>query len=407
MKKRNLTVIIVLIAVLLIGVLLAVLWPKNAPEAPVEAAVETAPPSEPVQTAPEEITAEGIYEISKYGNVKIKLSHAQVLEAFEYGDVLTVSFGSESVDVPLCKSFSDVDSGCPGLFLQMDGEVEETELCINMSNFAETYGIAEKITYEDKSYEWQYCEGMSEETVFTVTLKEKAGYLEQFTIRSMTYTDLREDYSTLSDAEFANFRPVTAGQIGEGILFRSSSPVNPEHNRSVYADAAAAEAGVTVFIDLADSDTTVMEHEGVEKSYFVTQKYVAVAASMDFTNAENAERLAEALRFMADNPGVYCVFCDEGKDRTGVVLAILEGLMGAGYDEIAEDYMLSYVNYYGLTPADEAYAMTLNGNLTKNLTNILGADPKTADLQQAAEKYLASIGLTAEEIAGLKNSLAG
>lgn len=96
-----------------------------------------APKSLDAQSQPDSVTAEGILEISKYGNVKINLSHAQVLEAFDYGDILTASFGDASVDVPLGKSFSDVDFGCPGLFLQMDGETEETELAVNMGNFAE------------------------------------------------------------------------------------------------------------------------------------------------------------------------------------------------------------------------------------------------------------------------------
>ena len=369
--------------------------------------IMTACSSKPVQNTPKKVTAGGILEISKYGNVKLELSHSDVLEAFEYGDILTVSFGGVSVDVPLGKSFSDVDSDCPGLFLQMDGDTQETELAVNMGNFAQTYGIAEKIVHEDKSYEWQYCDSMSDKTVFTVTLKEKVGYLEQFTIRSMTYTDQREDYSELTDAQFANFRPVTAGQIGNGVLFRSSSPLNPEHARSTYADSAAADAGVTVFVDLTDSETSVSEYEDFESSYFASQKHVAVAASMDFTSAENTKKIAEAFRFMADNPGVYCVFCDEGKNRTGIAVALLESLMGASYDEVAQDYMQSFVNYYKIGPEDEVYTMTLNGNLNKTLTAVFGTDPRTADLQQAAEKYLASIGMTAQEITALKKNLEG
>lgn len=246
---------------------------------------------------------------------------------------------------------------------------------------------------------------MSAQTPFTLSLKEKAGYLEEFTIRSMVYTDLREDYPAISDAEFANFRPVTAGEIGEGILFRCASPVDPEHNRSAYADASAAAAGVTVFVDLTDTEASALEYEGVENSYFATQKYIAVAISMDFTAAENTEKLAEALRFMATNPDVYCVFCDEGKSRTGITLAILESLLGATYDEVAEDYMRSFVNYYKISPTDAAYDMTLNGGLNKNLSAIFGVDLRTADLRQAAEKYLASIGLTEAEIAELKTNL--
>lgn len=357
------------------------------------------------QDVAKEVSANGILEISKYGNVKINLEHSKVLDAFEYGDILTISFGDVSVDAPLCRSFSDVDSGCPGLFLQMDGDIEETELAINMGNFAQTYNIAEKIVHEDKSYEWQYFDGLSKDMRFNISLKEKAGYLEQFTIRSMAYTDAREDYNELSDEDFVNFRKVTAGQIGDGVLYRSSSLTNPEHGRNNCADTSAKNAGIDVFIDLADSDAAVLEYEGINDSYFISQKYIAVASSMDFTAKENCDKLAEALRFMIDNPGTYCIFCDEGKARTGIVIAILESLMDASYEEIAKDYMQSYVNYYKISPDDEVYDMILNGNLNKNLNSVLGVDPMNGNLKEAAQNYLISIGLTDEEITKLKNNL--
>ena len=52
----------------------------------------------------------------------------------------------------------------------------------------------------------------------------------------------RADYPELSDAEFANFRMVTAGTIGEGILYRSSSPIDPSLGRNAYADREAEKA---------------------------------------------------------------------------------------------------------------------------------------------------------------------
>ena len=352
-----------------------------------------------------EVVADGIWEISKYGNVKINVSHEKVLEAFEYGDILTVKFNDTSVDVPLVQSFSEVDSGVAGLFLQMDNDVEETELAINMGNFAENYLIANKIVHEDKSYEWQYCDGVSDSTVFTITMKEKAGYLDQYIIRSMTFTNERDDYQDLTDEEFANFRLVSAGEISEGMLFRSSSPINPENGRNIYADLAAKNAYVNVFVDLADNEDAIMEYEGVENSYFITKNHIAVCASADFKSQETSTKLAEAFKYMANNPGIYCIFCDEGKDRSGIMIAILESLMGASYDEIAKDYMLSFTNYYNIKENDKAYKVTLNGALNKTLMDIFGTDPETADLKAAAENYLLSLGLDESEISQLKDNL--
>ena len=357
--------------------------------------------------APASVVAKGFWSISKYGNVKLNLSHAEVLDAFDFGDVLTVTFADKSVDVPLCINYSDVDTGCASLALQMDGDTEETVLNINMFNFAETYGIAKKIVHEDKSYDWEFFDGITDELEFTITLKEKAGYLAEFTMRSMVLSNLREDYPELSDAEFANFRMVTAGEIGEGILYRSATPVDPKENRNSYSDAAARAAGVTVFVDLNDREADLAAFPGEAESYFATQKHVAVAATLDLTSEDNQAKQAEALRFMAANRGVYDIFCLQGKDRTGILIALLECLMGADFDEITADYMVSYYNYYGITAEDPAYALTVDGNLRKNLQILFGADPEELDLRAAAEEYIYRIGLTGAEIDTLKRNLRG
>ena len=407
LKKQTRKSSLLLIGSLLFVILLTVFFVSCAPDAPTADTEKTGQETQPVEDVPGQIVAEGIRKISKFGNLKLNVSHADVLKVFEFGDILTVSFGSVSVDVPLGQAYSDVDSGCPGLFLMTDSGEEETELAVNMGNFAHDYGVAEKIEHEDKSYEWQYCDGMSADTVFTITLKEKAGYLEQFMIRSMVYTDLREEYPDLSDAEFANFRPIKVGEIGEGILYRSSSPINPRHNRSTFSDAAAADAGITVFIDLADNEAVISDREGFKGSYFATQKHAAAELSIDFTVAENAVKLEKLFRYMANTPGVYCIFCEEGKERTGITAALLECLMGAQYDEVAADYMQSYINYYGISPQDEVYRIILDGNLNKYFTMVFGADPETLDLQQAAGTYCKSLGLTDEEIASLQENLRG
>ena len=38
----------------------------------------------------------------------------------------------------------------------------------------------------------------------------------------------REDYPELTDEQFANFRNIATTGMGAGILYRSSSPINPE-----------------------------------------------------------------------------------------------------------------------------------------------------------------------------------
>lgn len=364
----------------------------------------------PVFAAAEDsAVANGIIEISKHGNVKINLSHAEVMKYFEFGDIVTVSFGKVSIDVPLCVAFSDVDSGNAGLFCQTSSDgVEETELAVNMGSFAEIYGIATKTVFSDKTYEWVYQDGFSKSMQFTVTLKEKAGYLEEFTIRSLVFTNERENYSNLTDEQFANFREVTAGGIKSGVLYRSSSPVENTIGRNVYADNTCRKNGVTHFINLTDAEETLVAYEGYDGTYYSTQQHIAVAAGVSITADDTKEKFAECYRYIIANPdGKFDVHCREGKARTGMFIAVLECLMGASYDEVIDDYMATFYNFYGVTENDESYEIIVNGNIRKSLEQIFGVDPVSADLKKEAEEYLNEIGLSNKEIIKLKSVLSG
>lgn len=63
---------------------------------------------------------------------------------------------------------------------------------------------------------------------------------------------------------------------------------------------------------------------------------------MDFTTDSFRSKLREGLVFFAGHPGVSTVHCLEGKDRTGIVMALLECLMGADLQEVVDDYMITF-----------------------------------------------------------------
>lgn len=52
-------------------------------------------------------------------------------------------------------------------------------------------------------------------------------------------------------------------------------------------------------------------------------------------------RITEAIVSVLEHPGVTVVQCTAGKDRTGLVVAILRSLLGDARDEIVADYALS------------------------------------------------------------------
>ena len=226
-------------------------------------------------------------------------------------------------------------------------------------------------------------------------------------MHQLVRSENREDYPGLTDAEFANFRAVEMGDIAPGRLYRSSSPVNPEINRSAYADEAAKTAGVKTFINLADNEETLLGYEGFHDSYYSRQNRIALNLGVDFAAEDFRAGLAKGLRFIGTQEGPYLVHCNEGKDRAGFVSAILECLMGAAEEEIVADYMVTFYNYYGVEPGTEQYEIVANSNIRKSLCTAFGlASLEGADLRLCAEAYLAGIGLTQAEINSLRANLA-
>lgn len=356
----------------------------------------------------EEVT---VIDIQKYGNLMLSLPGSELLaRGFAYGDIVNVTINGQVYEMPIGSNFSDVDQGsmiCRVVIKEDLGE-DYIVLAINMGDFATTAGIATKEKIEaDPGFVWHYNEGVAEPVAVAIEMKEPGGYYDQWVMHQLVRSENREDYPGLTDAEFANFRAVEMGDIAPGRLYRSSSPVNPEINRSAYADEAAKVAGVKTFINLADNEETLLGYEGFHDSYYSRQNRIALNLGVDFAAEDFRAGLAKGLRFIGTQEGPYLVHCNEGKDRAGFVSAILECLMGAAEEEIVADYMVTFYNYYGVEPGTEQYEIVANSNIRKSLCTAFGlASLEGADLRFCAEAYLAGIGLTQAEINSLRANLA-
>ena len=348
--------------------------------------------------------------MTKYGNVYMDIEVADFF-ALGYGwaDLVTVKFLNQELTVPVVPTYSYVDSGKPAVIAGMNESGNPTgylSLAINMGNFAETYGIAKKMTDEAGNWYWVAFEGVEFPIEVTFEMAEDDGYMAEYLLHELTRTNNREDYAHLTDAQFANFRQVATTGMGTN-LYRSSSPINPEIGRNAYALAAAETAGVTVIMNLADNAEEAAAYAGYAESYYANQKVIFLGLGVDFAADDFKAGLANGLRFFAENKGTYLVHCNEGKDRAGFVSALLECLMGASAEEVVADYMVTYYNYYGVEAGTEKYTAIAGSNIVKSLQSAFGIeDLYAADLAAEAAAYIAEIGLTETEIAALKANLA-
>ena len=350
-----------------------------------------APEESPVEEA-QGVLSGTVTAVSRYGNITTDLSLDAVAAAgFEAGDLLTVTVGETTLEAPFGAAYSDVDTG--SVVVLPDSDANTLAAAINMGNFSETYGAVEG-------------------TVLTFAMAEKAGYLEEYQIRNIDAlrTNDRADYA--SDEVFANFRPIVMGDIAQGVLYRSSSPVNPELGRNTYADALAQAAGIRTVLNLADSQEVMEAYEGYAESNYATLNVIPLEMGVDFAAGDFAAKLKTGLEFLLANEGPYLIHCNEGKDRAGFVSAVLEALMGASLDEIVADYMTSYVNYYHVEAGSERYNRIAESNILSTLRTLAGleegADLASADLQAAAAAYLTdTVGLSAQQVEDLQALLSG
>ena len=299
--------------------------------------------------APGELNAT-VTEIQKYGNVVLSITCKELMDAgFSYGDIVTVTVGGIGYDMPIGSNYADVDQGsmiCRAVRSEAEG-TDYVLVAINMGDFATIAGIATKAKIEeDPGYRWTYI--MELPVTVTISMKEKGAYYDEYVMRQLFRSLERGDYPDLTDSEFANFRPVTTTGMGKGILYRSSSPVNPEINRSAQATAAAEAAGIRTVMNLADAESALVNYEGYEGSWYSTLNVIPLNLGVDFVADDFRSGLAEGFRFIASHEGPYLVHCNEGKDRAGFASAILECLMGATAEEVVADYMVTYYNYYGV-----------------------------------------------------------
>ena len=244
----------------------------------------------------------------------------------------------------------------------------------------------------------------------TIRMKEKGGSLDVQQAMSMTYSNDRDDYPDISDAAYANARAAVAGNIPHGVLYRSSSPFCNDINRAFYVSAYLEGEGVKTVLNLTDTEEDMLTYDDMppySRTLWDGGNVILCPLKTDPTADDYNERLIAALKELPSHPAPYLVHCMEGKDRTGYVCALLEGLCGASYEEIVADYLITYDNYYRITPATDADVCNALVSLSLNtcLMYYAGVDDESqlpyVDYAKAFSDYLLSHGMTRQELDAL------
>ena len=360
----------------------------------------------------EKVVAKEITEISAtiiedtldlfyYGCMNLNFKADSFLTIFERGDLVTLMVdGYDTLDVPVVGYRGDVSVG--EYLLSVGDATGFVTLEVLNGDPAEAIGIGRDVKFPIN---------------VTVKMKEKGGYVKYLEMRQhLTMSYYLESYPTLSIEEFANFRKVNTTGMGEGVLYRSSSPIDASLGRNLYADSLAKVAGVATFVDFAEVMETAMTYRDFADSYYATQNTIFLGVPPAFVNKVFKDALVRGYRFMIEHDGPYLLHCTYGMDRTGFSIAVLEALMGATAAEIKADYAKTFINYCSVVDNVQV-ALTqdqvdlLKDIIAMNLRNsyhTVGVDISdfdNVDLAAATEKYLVALGMDQAEVDALKNRL--
>ena len=317
---------------------------------------------------------------------------------FKYGDSVNLSFTTASNVV----NYEDI--GYYSGYYVPAGQ----ELLVAYKGYA---NIKFCINYGDDVYAKHE---FNESTKATITLNQRGKYKGIEETLSISYSDDRKQYT--SDEQFANFREMSGGKLKSGLLYRGASPIDNSRSRTTIVDSLLQKNGIQYNIDLADKEESITASKYTIHEYFQGLKDNNKVVFLGMAAAYKADDFSNKMKTMflsiLNNNGPYYIHCLEGKDRTGYVCMVIEALCGASYEELVDDYFITYANYYGIEKGSEKYNVIKELHIdemiryvfsfseTENV-HLLGATP----YYTKANDYLLNIGLTQNQIDELQAKL--
>ena len=332
----------------------------------------------------------GITQDSKFNSCTVNITIADFTElGFNLGDSCDIKFsnGYELKDVPYYNGFY-VKNAYPVIVAYPSS----TNILITYNNT----GI------------WDVA-GLSEKDTVDICINTAKKYLETQETFGQSYAVSRDKYD--SDEEFSNFRALKGGNLKDNLVFRGASPVDNSRNRAKITDELLEKNEIKSIVDLADTKENMQNYfensdfaSKYTKNLYEEGKDILLGMGSNYSSLTYKESVVKGFIHMLETDGPYYIHCMEGKDRTGFVCALLEALMGATYDEMCEDYMLTYKNYYKITKEYtpekynaivdlyfDSFMEELSGSIDKNVL-------KNSDYTIFAKKYLKEGGMSEEEI---------
>ena len=327
-----------------------------------------------------------VADIDEFGDAVLDISDL----AFEYGD---------SVDIEFSGGYAE--QGVP-VYPEFYGSHGDSVLTDYYKDYIVVAGIG--CSFADEA-------GIEAGETVVITLDEPAKYRELYEAYDIDPNWEQRPGQTLE--EYLNVRSPAVGTMKEGILYRGASPFSESFERVDEMEAYLEMQGIRTVISLSEGSEEELkkgEYPDYSMQLVHNGNVIVIPIGIDYRDPDVMTNIAKGLNRMAEKEPPYLIHCSYGRDRTGVICALLEALCGASAEEITDDYMLSYKNLHEVPMDPESLQYRLyQTRMLESLSKI--GFPKdsleNADLEQTARNYLSECGMSEAEIDRLRAVLEG
>jgi hypothetical protein len=164
---------------------------------------------------------------------------------------------------------------------------------------------------------------------------------------------------SVSPEVYCNFRVLEGTGLKEDTFYRSATCWRVGMDRAPMIADMYEMAGINSIVSYGDHVESVEKcRERFGDSYYPVTLYDSGNTSIEsiFPNINvKPEEARAALITITESEGKTAINCYLGKDRTGIFCAIMLALTGSSYEEVKTEYMLSYVNLFGIDMGSEEY----------------------------------------------------
>ncbi len=275
--------------------------------------------------------------------------NALALSGYDYGDIFAVQAGDAFFYAPLV----------PDTNAMQDGEwyitVEAGQIIIGRCGEAADIPVGAEIQF---------------------SLSEKEGFKTR-----LVFSRLYPVNTTLKD-----FNSYSAGSLRANYVFTIYYPLINSANMERLEDLVVGTNIATV-VDLSGKID------------------VAAVPAFENVNFYSADSLAEALRVIMSSNKPYLIILDES-EASIMVAPVLESVMGARLDEILNDCITPYADYYGVEKDDPAYEL-MSDIIVDYYTALNGGEaPRDKSLLSLSTNYLRyTLDFSIDEVFSLRQSL--